>query len=342
MTDLKPLVSVVIVNWNGKRYLEKNLSSVFNQSFRSLEVILVDNGSSDDSVEFVRANFPDAIIVQNGENLGFAAGNNRGIEAARGVFILTLNNDTELAAGFLDRLIEAAGSSAADVGMWAPKILSMKDRKRIDSVGGLLMYRDGIARGHGRGEEDRGQYDSVTDILFPSACSALYLRSMLDEVGLFDEDFFAYCEDSDLGFRARLSGWKALSVPDSLVYHYYSGTTGEYSDTKAFLIGRNHVWLAIKNFPVSLLVFVPWYVLWRTIVQFTGLISGTGATSHYIKGSGFKILITLCRSYISMLKGIPPMLGKRKKIFDKKVVSSKEIRGWFKAYGVSAARLVND
>jgi len=339
----RTLVSVIIVNWNGKRYLEKNLSSVFNQSFGLFEIILVDNGSIDDSVGFVRANFPDAIIVQNDENLGFAAGNNRGIEVASGEFILTLNNDTEAEAGFLDRLMGAAKSSGNDVGMWAPKILSMQDRRLIDSVGGLLIYGDGIARGRGRGEADAGQYDKLEEILFPSACCALYRREMLDEIGGFDEDFFAYCEDSDLGLRARLAGWKALSVPDAVVYHHYSGTTGGYSGTKAFLVERNHIWLAVKNFPLKMLLLAPFYMLWRWSVQAAGIISGKGATSNYVKNvSPADILVVLLKTCFSAIKGLPLMLKKRIDLRKLKVVKSREVKVWFRQNGISAKKLVQE
>lgn len=338
-----PLVSVIIVNWNGLRFLDNCLSSADNQSYQYFEVILIDNGSTDGSVEFVRSNFPDTIIIENKDNLGFAKANNQGIEIARGKYIATLNNDTVVDKEWLKNLVEAAASSDEKVGMWAPKILSMQERTRIDSVGGLLMYRDGIARGRGRSEEDRGQYDRVEDILFPSACSALYLKDMLDEVGCFDEEFFAYCEDSDLGFRARLAGWNAVSVPDAVVYHHYSGSTGKYSETKAFLVERNHLWLAIKNFPVTMLALTPFYTLWRWLVQANNLIRGKGATSKYIKEvSPSKVAFALISALMSAVKGLPATLRKRTTVQKKRVIPASEVRQWFRRYGLSATEVVSD
>ncbi len=343
MNEALPLVSIVIVNWNGKRFVEKNLSSVFNQTYQSFEVILVDNGSTDNSVEFVAANFPKTIIVKNNENTGFAVANNQGIKIAKGKYIATLNNDTELDKHWLKNLVSAAESSDANTGMWAPKILSLQDQKWIDSVGGLLIYRDGIARGRGRLEEDKGQYDKAEEILFPSACSALYRKDMLDEIGYFDNDFFAYCEDTDLGLRARLAGWKAISVPSAVVYHYYSGTTGKYSQTKAFLVERNHMWVALKNFPVAMVVSTPMYTLWRWLIQTSNVISGKGASSKYARELSIaRMIMVLLSAYVSAASKILMVLKKRWHIQGKRVVSNREIRQWFKKYGLSAKGVVND
>lgn len=338
-----PLVSIIIVNWNGLRFLDNCLSSADNQSYQDFEVILIDNGSIDGSVELVRVNFPDVIIIENKENLGFAKANNQGIEIARGKYIATLNNDTKLDKNWLSNLVNAAESSERRVGMWAPKILSMQERTKIDSVGGLLIYRDGIARGRGRGKEDKGQFDKEEEILFPSACSALYRKDMVDEIGYFDEDFFAYCEDSDLGFRARLAGWNAVSVPDAVVYHHYSGSTGKYSETKAFLVERNHLWLAIKIFPVTMLALTPFYTSLRWLVQANNVIRGKGATSRYVREvSPSKVAFALIGALMSAVQGLPATLRKRSTVQKKRVVSGREIRIWFRKYGLSATEVVSD
>jgi GT2 family glycosyltransferase len=304
---------------------------------------MIDNGSTDGSVEFIRSNFPKTVIIENKENLGFAAANNQGIRAARGKYIATLNNDTKLDNNWLSSLVNLAESSESCVGMWAPKILSMKEPTTIDSVGGLLIYRDGIARGRGRGKEDKGQFDKVEEVLFPSACSALYRKDMLDEIGYFDEDFFAYCEDTDLGLRGRLAGWKAFSAPNAIIYHHYSGSTGRYSEMKAFLVERNHLWVVLKIFPVTMGVLMPFYSLWRWTVQLTHIIRGKGATSQFVRDvSPAKIAFALLNAYISAIKGLPLILEKRRGIQKKRVVSNREVRKWFKKYGLSATEVVND
>lgn len=338
---MAPLVSIVIVNWNGKRFLEKCLGSIHSQDFSSYEIIFVDNGSTDCSIELVKDRFPKTAIVKNNENLGFAKANNQGINAAKGKYILTLNNDTELAPGFLSTLVKEAENSTPDTGMWAVKILSIQERDVIDSVGGLLLYPDGLGKGRGRLERDKGQFDTPKEVLIPSACAGLYRKKMLDEIGGFDEDFFAYCEDTDLGIRGRLTGWKTVSVPQAKVYHYYSGTGGKYTPFKAYLVERNHIWVAVKNFPFLLLLLFPVYTKWRYIVQIYGIIAKKGAGGRFVEGfSGFELLKVLIKAYLHAIKGLPKALRKRKVIQKARKASCKEVRGWFKRYGLSASMLV--
>lgn len=336
-----PLVSIVIVNWNGILFLEPCLASVYSQGYGPFEVIVHDNGSTDGSIEFLKEKFPDVKITESTENLGFAAGNNRAIEAASGEYVLTLNNDTELADGFIEKLLDVVANSAKDAGMWAPKILSLNNKDEIDSVGGLLIYPDCLAKGRGRLEVDRGQFDSVEEIFVPSACAALYRMSMLSEIGLFDEDFFAYCEDTDLGFRARLAGWKALSVPKAVVYHYYSGTGGRYTPFKAFLVERNHIWVALKCLPLSRLLLLPFYIKWRLLVQFYGVVTGRGAGGRFVESfSVSKLFVIMFKAYFGIIWGLPNILKKRRRIKKLTVVTSSEIGSWFLKFGLSAGELV--
>lgn len=336
-----PIISVIIVNFNGLRFLEGNLSSVFGQSYKAFEVILVDNGSADGSVEFVKEKFPAVRLVLNKNNEGFARANNQGIEASRGEFVLTLNNDTVLERDFLEMLAGRARACDERTGMWAPKILSLKDRAVIDSVGGLLIYKDGLAKGRGRLERDTGQYDRGREAFIPSACAALYRRKMLEEIGLFDYDFFAYCEDTDLGLRARLSGWKAQSVPEAKVYHHYSGTGGKYTALKAYLVERNRLWVALKNLPAPMVAASFFYTFWRFLVQAYGIATGKGAGSRFIEGSSsFGLVKILFKSYYDALKGLPKTLKKRKAVQGKRKASSEEIRRWFRDWGMSAGELV--
>ncbi len=334
------ILSIIIVNWNGKRFLKGCFDSIYRQKVSSIEVIFVDNGSTDGSIEFVRENFPQTVIVENGQNLGFAAANNRGILKARGKYIATLNNDTELKGAFIEKIISAAEGADKSVGMWAPKILSLDERDVIDSVGGLLIYPDGLAKGRGRLEKDRGQYDSE-EVFIPSACAAVYRKKMLDEIGLFDEDFFAYCEDTDLGMRARLAGWGARGVPEAVVYHYYSGTGGKYTPLKAYLVERNRLWVALKNFPPPILVLAPLYTLWRYIIQTYGIIAKKGAGGRFTEDFSKKKLIgILIRAYVDALKGIPKALDKRKIIQKRRKARNREILRWFERFRLSAKELV--
>lgn len=270
-----PTVSVIIVNYNGEALLEDCLGSLRRQTYRDFEVVFVDNGSADRSIERARELMPEARIIPLAENTGFAKGNNVGIEAATGRYVVLVNNDTEADPRFLEELVLAAEANH-QAGMIAPKILNFFDRDLIDSVGGLLLCGDGIGQGRGRGERDRGQYDALEEILLPSGCAALYRREMLDEVGLFPEDFFAYCEDSDLGLRGRWAGWSAVSAPRAVVFHKYSASSSAYSPWKLRLVERNHYLLALRTFPLRMLATVPAWSLYRYSLMAMALASGRG------------------------------------------------------------------
>ena len=246
-------VSVVIVNWNGERYLEGCLSAVLAQTYPSFEVLLVDNGSTDGSVERVAESFPDVRIIQNEKNLGFAAGNNIGVRATSGEVVATLNNDTRADPRWLEELV-AAMQGQEMVGMAASKMLFAHRPEIINSTG-ICLDPAGIAWDRRGGEVDAIEESGPTEVFGPCAGAALYRRAMLDRVGLFDEDFFCYLEDVDLAWRARLMGWRCLYVPTARVHHVHSGTGQEGSPFKNYLLGRNKVWTIIKNYPSPELFF---------------------------------------------------------------------------------------
>ena len=187
------------------------LDSLLEQTHKDFEIILVDNGSKDGSLEILKKNYSEIKIIENEKMRDSAKGNNQGIKIAMGQYIATLNNDTVTDRDWLKNLVFTI-ESGPNVGMCGSKILSSSDHSIIDSVG-IKVCLDGMSRGVGRMEKDTGQYSAIQEILLPSACAALYRKKMLDEIGLFDEDFFAYCEDTDLGLRAVLMGWKALLNP---------------------------------------------------------------------------------------------------------------------------------
>jgi len=333
-------VSAIVVNWNGKDLLHSCLLSLAGQTHRELEVVVVDNGSSDGSVEMVKGEFPRVRLKENETNLGFARPNNQGIAEATGEVFFLINNDAEAKPDCLTKLVSALQRDPK-AGMAAPKILEYSERRTIDSVGGLFIYPDGMSRGRGRGEEDRGQYDSLREVLLPSACACLYRRAMVEEVGNFDEDFFAYCEDTDLGLRGRLAGWKAVSVPEAVVRHKYSQTGGRYSPLKAFLVERNHIWVAVKNFPAGPLFLSLFYAKWRYFLQAFAAFARKGAGGEFAKEhSSGELLAILLKAWWAALLGMPRMLEKRRVIQRKRKVNKAEVRQWFKKYSLSAAELV--
>ena len=331
-----PLVSVIVLNYNGKKFLHECFASLKNQTYDNLEIIMVDNNSSDDSIDYTKENFPSIIVIKNNKNLGFAAGNNVGMRVARGNYFFVLNNDTKIDSGCIKNLVENTEKDK-NIGMCAPKIVSIYNPKLIDSVG-LNIYPDGLARGMGRNEIDIGQFDKNQESLMPSACAALYRKKMLNEVGLFDETFFAYCEDSDLGIRARLAGWKSSAAPRAIVYHHYSGTFGKYSETKAFLAERNHFFVAIKNFPIKLILLLPAYTAVRYASIIYGIIKKRGPAAKF-QASKLTLVITLIKAYFSLITSLPYLIKERKKIQKNKKLSSKDFLSLVKKYQLGVSKI---
>ena len=333
-----PLVSVVIANYNGRGLLQECLDSLRRQTLRDFEVILVDNNSTDGSVAFVEEAYPDVTIIRNRANLGYGGANNAGIRASRGKYVVLLNNDTEVDPAWLAELVGPAEREAA-VGMCASKILNYYDRDVLDNTG-LLLYRDGIGRGRGRLEKDAGQFDVEEEVFFPSGCAGLYRREIFEQVGGFDEDFFLYVDDVDIGLRARLAGWKCVYAPGAIVYHKYSATTEAYSALKAFLVERNRIWVVMKCFPGPMVLTSVYHTLARYLVQAYGIAKGRGAGSRFVKsGSALGGVAVLIRAYAAALAKIGTMAARRKLILGRKKVSDEDVRGWFGRFGISAAEL---
>lgn len=332
-------VSVLVVNWNGRDHLENCLASLLAQTCTGVEIILIDNGSSDGSASFVETRFGESVrIARNDANLGYGSGLNIGIGLARGRYLFALNNDTELSPDCLAILVEAADRHP-NSGSFAPKILSYADHSIIDNVGHLL-YPDGLSRGRGRLERDGGQYDREEEILIASGCAMLLRRAMLDDVGVFDDDFFAYCEDTDLGLRAQLAGWHCRAVPAARVYHKYSASTAAYSPLKAFLVERNRFWVALKCLPGPLLVLSPFFTLLRLAAQGWGVVAQRGAAGRFAAAhSPATLARILLRALAEALAGAPRMWRKRRAVQRRRRVSAAETFAWLSRHGMGLGEI---
>ena len=318
------LITVVIVNWNRRELLRKCLKSLAIQSGVRFETIVVDNGSADGSAEMAEHEFG-AEVIRNGENRGFCAANNQGIAAARGGFIALLNNDAEAEQGWLAALHRAC-AKRTDIGMAASKILVWEDPKRIDKVGHLI-FPDGQNRGRGSGALDVGQFDREEEILWPDGCAAMYRKEMLDTIGGFDEDFFAYGDDAELGLRARIAGWKCVYAPDAVVRHHRGSTLGKASAQRLALIERNRVLLAVKLFPWSLLWRNPFYFTLRLAAGAMMARRGEGDTAHFPGWRGkLRMASAIARGDLAALPLIPKMLQKRAQIASIRKLSALEAK----------------
>jgi GT2 family glycosyltransferase len=338
VTVIPGLVSVIVVNWNGAAYLAECLESVRAQSWAHRELLVVDNGSTDGSREWLREHAPGQFSLSELKiNTGFAAGVNAGILAARGEFIALLNNDAVADREWLAGLLEQTDHPAA--GMVASKILFYEKRNIIDKAGHLF-YPDGLNRGRGAGDADVGQFDQTSEIFFPDGCAALYRRAMLEDVGLFDEQFFAYGDDADLGLRACWRGWRCVYAPAARVYHRHSSSLGKYSPEKAFLVERNRFWVAVKVLPWPLLLVSPGLTLWRFLWHGFSILSRRGLAGGVARDhSAWSLFKCLIRAYVSGFAGLPEIWQKRREIFRKRKISSGEFYRLLLRYRISAREL---
>jgi GT2 family glycosyltransferase len=338
---MRPRVSVIIVNLNGLEHLESCLESLKDQAFRDFEVVLVDNGSRDGSVDFLRERHPWVRLVQLQDNSGFASGNNIGLEHASGEYVVTLNNDTRVDGEWLAKLV-AAADAHPKVGMVGCRIVSFKDPDQIDSLG-MRICRDGMSRAAYRLQNWSSlSLAPVIEILFPSACAALYRRAMIEEVGFFDDDFFAYCEDTDLGLRGRLAGWGAVLATEAVVFHKYSGTGGVFSPFKLCLVERNHYWVALKNFPLLMLLAVPWHTLRRYLVQARAMLVSRGAGGEFLASeSRWALICAILKGTCAAINGVPRMLRKRRWNMCRRKIAGREIVRLMREYQLTFPELLD-
>ena len=338
VTGSAPEVSVIVANWNRRDLLRACLLSLRAQTFRSFELIVVDNGSEDSSPTMVLEEFPEVVLIRNTENRGFCAANNQGILQSRGRYIALLNNDAEAEPRWLEELLSGL-RAGQDVGMCASKILFYEDRSVIDKVGHLI-YPDGQNRGRGCGEPDRGQYDRLEEVLLPDGCAALYDRRVFESAGLFDEDFFAYGDDAELGLRARLAGWRCMYVPTAVVYHHHSSTLGRFSERRLVLVERNRVWLAAKLFPWRLLLLNPFYSVVRLATNAMAVARGRGEAGQFAGERGWwPLLRCLLRAYGQALAGLPGAWRKRRRVRHGRTLSDREFLQLLRRFRISAREL---
>jgi GT2 family glycosyltransferase len=303
-----PCVTIAIPTLLSGPTLQSCLESLCRQSFRDFEVIVVDNGSRRSAVEATPVNFP-LRILSPGSNIGFGAAVNLAVKNSSSEFIASLNDDTEQDEHWLERLM-AAVKFAPRVGMCASRI-QLFGTSTLDSAG-ILICGDGSSKQRGQSQPS-SDWMTSGDALLPSGCAGLYRRRMLEEVGLFDEDFFLYCEDTDLGLRGRWAGWQCRYVADAVVYHHYSKTAGAFSSMKAKYVERNRLWVAIKTFPSSRLFLVPIFSLLRYAWQLAAIRTSRGASAGFIRsGYSMKDVIGIVwTAYGETLIQLPALLRKR-------------------------------
>lgn len=289
--------SIIIPNYNGESFLDPCLKSVFSQDYPDFEVILVDNASTDQSVALVRRLYPLVTIIENRTNRGFAGGCNDGIQVSGGRYLLFLNTDTVLSKNFLSFLYSAA-MERPEYGMYAPKIVYPDGSLQAAGSGASF---SGSSWERGKGKTDLYVYDTPCEVFGPYGAAALFSRELIQTVGGFDEDFFLFVEETDLTFRARLTGYRCWYEPKAVVIHYHGGTAGRASDMALYYLHRNTLWYVLKNYPCFLLlVSSPFFIGRNILVVLYYLYQGRGHT--------------VIRAKLDAIRKLPLIFQKRKSV----------------------------
>ena len=307
ISNIQYPASIIIPNWNGAHHLPACLDSLRRQSYLSFEVIVVDNGSTDGSLELLERDYPEVRVVALPENRGFAGGVNAGIREARGEIIAVFNNDAEADLRWLEELAGALARHP-EAGMATPKVLLFDQRDVINTTGDFYGV-DGVPGNRGVWQRDEGQFDREEYVFGAAGVAAAYRRAMLDQVGLFDEDFFSFCEDVDLAWRAQLAGWKCVYVPKAVVYHKLSATGG--GKMASYYCGRNFIYVIAKNYPTPLLK-----KHWRRIVC-----AQVDIAWEALKAWRGEAARARLRGQLAGLWSLPRMLAKRRAVQASKRVS---------------------
>jgi GT2 family glycosyltransferase len=268
-------ISIIIPHFNGKIILKSCLKSLLKNSFKEYEIIVVDNGSTDGSQELIRKEFSTVILVENDMNKGYAGGCNEGISHTKGKYIIFLNNDVEVAENFLEEMYKAINSDDK-IGFVQPKMLSMQKKTCFDYSGGAGGEIDIFGFPFARGrvfielEEDKSQYDDMTNEIFWASGTAVLIRkSLLDILGSFDEDFFAHMEEIDLNWRAKLIGFKSIITMNTFLYHYSGYTLPAENPRKMYLNHRNNLIMILKNYSFLTLLWIFPIRLFLELIAFT-------------------------------------------------------------------------
>jgi len=272
------IATVAVPTLLADHSLEECIAGLRHQTRQDFEIIVIDNSGQDLTRKL---NLEGARIISMPANAGFGAAINRAYEQSSSPFLITLNDDAVPRPDWLNALV-AAAQSDAKVGMCASQV---RLRDQVLDSAGMLIYGDGSSKQRGHGESAT-RYANQEDVLLPSASAALYRRAMLDQIGLFDEHFFLYCEDTDLGLRARRADWRCLYVPDAVVEHRYSHSAGRVSQLKAYYVERNRIFVAMKNFPLRMLLFLPLRGTSRYLEHLRAAFAGSGKSAEFRKESG--------------------------------------------------------
>ena len=327
---------MVIPTLSADRRLVECLEALAKQTRRDFEVMVVDN-SGKGLVRAGEAGRQGARIIEPGRNVGFGAAINFGFRQSRSPYLAALNDDAEPRAEWIAELV-AAADAHPEAGMFASQV-RFYGEEHLDSAG-MVIARDGSSKQRGH-LFPAGEFEREEEVLLPSASAALYRRAMLEQIGLFDEDFFLYCEDTDLGLRARWAGWKCIYVPGAVVEHHYSHSAGRASQLKAYYVERNRLFVAAKNFPARMLWAVPFATLARYWWHVRSIARGRGTAAQFRRegNSGLRLAVIALRAHWALVRHAGSLWRKRNGIRRRAKLSAGEFAQLLRTYSIGVRRV---
>lgn len=322
----------------GDARLLECLRSLEEQTLEGVQVVVVDN-SGCGAIHRLGAARHRFRLIENRENAGFGAAVNQGWRLAPADYLATLNDDAVADRRWLETAV-AEMERAPRVGMVAARIM-LQGTGLVDSAG-LLMGRDGSSKQRGHGEP-AGRYGEREEALLPSGCAAVYRGAMIEETGAFAEDFFLYCEDTDLGLRGRWAGWGCVYAPESVVEHGYSRSAGRASERKAWLVERNRLRVAVRCLPLGWLLASPAWTAWRYFWHAALMAGGKGKAAEFREGggSGWRLAWVVVRAYADLLRNLPRLAGERRAIRSRSRVRAAEFARLLRRHGISAREVAS-
>ena len=317
----------------GGEVLEACLRALESQTVNEFEVVVIDNSGAG----LVNSSSPRVRVIANQRNVGFGAAVNQAFRASNAPYLATLNDDAVADPRWLETLLADADAHPS-TGMFASEV-RLAGTGALDSAG-MLIAADGSSKQRGHCEPP-ARLTRANESLFPSGSAALYRRAMLEQIGLFDESFFLYCEDTDLGLRAQWAGWNCRYVPGAIVEHRYSHSAGRASPLKAYYVERNRLYAIVKNFPARMLWKAPFASIARYFWHVSALMSGHGKTAEYLdEGHSAAMLPWLViRANFAALFRLPALFSSRRRIRATRRITADEFRALLQRHAITVRQV---
>lgn len=336
--DCLPSVTVVVPTLHCGENLRQCVDSLLAQTWHELVIVVVDN-SGEGKARALLPDSPRLRVLENPGNAGFGAAVNRGFREFPADYLATINDDATAAENWVESLVEALEGDPA-AGMAASKVV-LAGTEQLDSAG-MNIARDGSSRQRGHLEPERF-HNEPCEVLLPSGSAAIYKRAMLEQTGLFEEDFFLYCEDTDLGLRGRWAGWRCLYVPRARAAHRYSASAGVASPLKAWLVERNRLRLVVRNFPLSMICPSFLWAAARYFWHVVDLVFGHGKAAEFRRreGGAWRLPWLVLKAHLDLLLHLPRLLAQRSSLRRARRIPARQFRALLKRFSMPVRQVAS-